>query len=74
MEHTNAGVYIHTCLTVSEHYAQLGKYKLVESCILQLNPKCLDIHQVNILSLSYTINIKSFESNLTYAFFFLIVT
>ena len=29
-----------------DHYAQLGEYKLLESCILHLNPKCLDIHQV----------------------------
>jgi hypothetical protein len=33
-------------LYLIEYYAQLGKFKLLESCILQLNPKCLDIHQV----------------------------
>lgn len=30
----------------SDYYAQRKEYKLLESCILQLNPKCLDIHQV----------------------------
>lgn len=29
-----------------DYYAQRKEYKLLESCILQLNPKCLDIHQV----------------------------
>ena len=29
-----------------DHYAQLGEYKLLEQCIVQLNPKCLDMNQV----------------------------
>jgi len=29
-----------------EHYSHLGEYKLLESCILQLNPKCLDMNKV----------------------------
>ena len=32
-----------------DHYAQLGDYKLLEQCIIQLNPKCIDMYQVAIL-------------------------
>ncbi len=40
-------------ITSIEHYAQLGQYKLLETCILQLNPKCLDIHQVWYCTVTY---------------------
>ena len=33
-----------------DHYAQLGEYKLLEQCIIQLNPKCIDMHQVTMMS------------------------
>lgn len=37
-----------------DYYSRLGEYQLLEASILQLNPKCLDMNQVNQTVVTHT--------------------